>query len=244
MKLEVDLHTHSVASGHAYSTIQEIAEAANRKGLKVVGITDHGPALPGAAHLYHFWNLRILPAMLSGVRVLKGAEANILNTEGELDIPSEILEILDVVQVGLHPRCGYEETTQAKNTNAVIKAIANPWVDILVHPGNPLYPLDIDAVVEAAQEFDVRLEINNSSFVTRQGSYDSCLAFAEVAYQKGLDIILGSDAHLASAVGEFDHALELAVQAGFTKERILNSSSERVLDFLSVKKERAKLYSK
>lgn len=239
MKLEVDLHTHTIASGHAYSTVQEIAEAAREKGIKVVGITDHGPALPGAAHLYHFWNLRVIPLELSGVRVLKGAEANILNVEGEIDLPTEILEMLDVVGVGLHPRCGYEETSEEKNTQAVINAMSNPWVQILVHPGNPNYPLNIDRVVEAAKKSKVILEINNGSFFTRQGSYDSCFAFARAAYEAGLDVIMGSDAHLASAVGQFDHALELVEKAGFTEERIFNSSAERVLDFLKSKKEEA-----
>lgn len=239
MKLEVDLHTHTVASGHAYSTVQEIAEAASLKGIKVVGITDHGPALPGAAHLYHFWNLRILPEELSGVRLLKGAEANILNVEGEIDLPLEILEMLDVVAVGLHPRCGYEETTEERNTEAVINAMSNPWVQILVHPGNPYYPLDVGRVVEAARSLNVILEINNGSFFTRQGSYDSCLAFARAAYQAGLDIIVGSDAHVAGAVGQFEHALQLAQKAGFSEDRILNSSAERVLDFLKSKKEEA-----
>ena len=71
IRLEADLHVHTVASGHAYSTVEEITREAARRGLTLVGITDHGPGLPGGAHQYHFWNLRILPEVLNGVRILK-----------------------------------------------------------------------------------------------------------------------------------------------------------------------------
>ena len=83
---EADLHVHTVASGHAYSTIGEIAVEAGRKGLRLVGMTDHGPALPGGPHPYHFAALRFVPETLHGVRILRGVEANILGP-GQLDLP-------------------------------------------------------------------------------------------------------------------------------------------------------------
>jgi len=86
MELLVDLHTHTIASGHAYSTLTENVQAASRRGLKLLGTTDHGPSMPGAPHLYHFGNLSILPESLFGVEILPGVEANITNHEGELDI--------------------------------------------------------------------------------------------------------------------------------------------------------------
>ena len=74
MRILMDLHTHTVASGHAYSTIMENAKAAAEKGLEGIAMTDHGPAMPGGAHLYHFWNLTALPQQIAGVRVLRGVE--------------------------------------------------------------------------------------------------------------------------------------------------------------------------
>ena len=79
MELLVDLHTHTVSSGHAYNTITENALAASRRGLKLLGMTDHGPSMPGAPHLYHFGNLSIIPEEISGVKILPGVEANIIN---------------------------------------------------------------------------------------------------------------------------------------------------------------------
>lgn len=238
MYLEADLHIHTVASGHAYSTIDEVARAAAEKKLKLIAITDHGPALPGAAHPFHFWNLRILPQEMYGVRVLKGAEANIVNHNGDLDLPEDILEFLDIVEVGFHPRCGYDGATPKENTATLLKVIKNPLVDIIVHPGNPLFPLDVPTIVKAAEEYGVCLEINNSSFYTRQGSYETCLEFAKMSAASEVKIAISSDAHLAGTVGQFAEAVKLAEKAGIAQGRVLNSSAERVLDFLEQRRNR------
>ena len=70
MRLEADLHVHTVASGHAYSTVSEIVSAARTRGLGLVALLDHGPGCPGGAHPWHFWNMRVLPSTLDGVRIL------------------------------------------------------------------------------------------------------------------------------------------------------------------------------
>ena len=102
MALVADLHCHTTASGHAYSTVTEIAAQAAALGLRAVAITDHGPALPGSADMRHFANLNLLPTHILGVRILRGVEANIINVEGGLDLPDSLLEKLDVVIAGFH----------------------------------------------------------------------------------------------------------------------------------------------
>lgn len=237
MRLVVDLHTHTVASGHAYSTVAENARAAADKGLAVIAITDHGPNLGGGAHPFHFWNLRVLPEEMFGVRVLKGCEANIVNGNGELDLDDDTLRSLDVVQIGLHPNCGYEGQTIEQHTETLMKAMANPYVHILVHPGNPWFPVDPEAVAEAARDHNVLIELNNSSFVTsRPGGEDLSRSVAKSVHRLGLPIILGSDAHLAQAVGEFGAALAEAQAVGFDEARIMNTSPDRVLAFLKHKR--------
>ena len=77
MKLVADLHTHTVASGHAYCSVNEMAQAAADVGLEMIAITDHGPNMPGGPHLYHFGNIHVVPSVIAGARVLKGVEANI-----------------------------------------------------------------------------------------------------------------------------------------------------------------------
>ena len=101
MKIEVDTHTHTVASGHAYSTVYELAMGARKRRLKGFVLTDHGPALPGGTHPYHFSNMRILPERIRGVRFSRGVEANILDLEGTLDLGDDYLVQLHFAYAGL-----------------------------------------------------------------------------------------------------------------------------------------------
>jgi putative hydrolase len=237
MKFLADLHTHTVASGHAYSTVHENAVAAAARGLKLMAVTDHGPALPGGAHPYHFWNLRILPDEIEGVTILTGVEANITNAKGKLDLDDDALNALDVVLVGLHPLCGYEPGTIAENTDTLVMAMSNPLAHIVVHPGNPWFPVDPGEVAAAALEYNVLLEINNSSFVkSRPGGEEMSREVARAAFELGLDIILGSDAHLASLVGGFDEATAEATAIGFPAERIINTDVDKIMTFLKSKR--------
>jgi putative hydrolase len=232
-RLKADLHVHTISSGHGYSTVREICEAASERGLELVGIADHGPAMPGGPHLYHFTNLVVLPRVISGVRVLRSAECNILDAEGNLDIRDQALDALDVVHAGLHPFCGYEGRTVEENTEAVLGAIRSGKVDILVHPGNPWFPLDYRTVVEAAASNGVLIEVNNSSFtVIRKGSEKNCRQILTHARRIGAKVCVGSDSHDASLVGTFGHALALIDEVGIDEGLIVNRSADAVLGFL------------
>jgi len=241
LNFETDLHIHTVASGHAFSTVDEIVRAAVQKGLKLIAITDHGPGLPGGAHPYHFWNLRILPREMSGVKILRGVEANIIDAEGNLDLAEDLLELLDIVHAALHTNCGYQDQGPEKNTDVLIRTMQNPLVDVVVHPGNPKFPINIERVVKAAKENHVLLEVNNSSFLTstsRAGSYEIDFQIVTEAKKQGLEIVVGSDAHFEDAVGNFGAAIDLIKAADFPADRIVSASAERVIRFLEKKKNR------
>ena len=237
MKILVDLHTHTVASGHAYSTITENALAAARRGLKLLGMTDHGPSMPGAPNLYHFGNLSVLPRELYGVKILTGVEANITSHEGELDVPLRYLAKMNVVLVGLHVIC-YPGGTTEQNTIAYIKAMENPFTDIMVHPGRPEFTLDLERVAKAAADLNVPVEINNSSLSPgKRGAWDNCRLFANYMVKYGGKVILGSDAHFWDRVGEFAYALELLQEVGLPESQVLNTSDEKVLAYLQARRE-------
>lgn len=228
----VDTHIHTIASGHAFSTVEEIVAAAHRRGLEGVAITDHGPALPGGPHIYHFMALRFIPEIMQGVRVLRGVEANILD-EGKLDIGAEAMEYLDIVLAGLHEGCGNSGTSAAENTRTLLQAMENPWVDIITHPGNPAYPLDYIAVVEQAVRTNTALEINSSSFTTsRKNSAPNCLEIARLCAEKGALVAVGSDAHISSGVGEFTCAVEALEQSGVLPAQVVNRDLKALVAFL------------
>ena len=86
MGFVLDTHTHTIASAHAYSTVAEMAKAAGDRGLGLLAVTDHGPALADSSHKLHFMNYHVLPKEMRGVRMLYGAELNILDFEGNVDL--------------------------------------------------------------------------------------------------------------------------------------------------------------
>lgn len=231
-----DLHIHTIASGHAFSTIDEVAKTASEKGLKVIAITDHGPAMPGGAHEYYFWNLRTVPDELYGVRVLKGVEANIIDTDGTLDLGEDILKMLDLVTVALHPYIGYDGLTVSDNTKTLLKVFKNPYVNVLAHPGNPIFPLDYERVIEKALHCNVLMEINNSSKQIRAGSFENCVKIANIINEKKAYTVLGSDAHYKTEVGNLSNAILIAEKGGIPKEKILNYDPDKLLEFLRDKR--------
>jgi len=245
MKLEADLHIHTTASGHGYSTIKEIVESASEKGLKMIAITDHGLQMPGAPHWYHFTNMISLPRVMHGVEVLQGVEANILDMQGNIDMSERVLtDYLDIVLAGFHDSAGYTGTRIDDNTQAMIAAIKNPYVHVITHPGNPKYPVDVEEVVVAAKKYNKALEINNSSFTVRPGSYTFCNQFAKMAKKYNVLVCINSDAHICYNVGENTNALALAVQAGIRKEQILNSSTHKISGFLVYHKQQSQQFAK
>lgn len=239
MKLVLDTHTHTIASGHAFSTIIENAREAFRKGLQLICITDHGPEMPGGPHIYYFGNLKVIPEKIEGVEILKGVEANIMDEEGRIDLPERILKKLDIVIASLHDECFEPSEDVERNTKALINAIKNPYVDIIGHPGNPIYPIDIERVLEAAKEYGKFIEINNSSFVTsRRGSEKICPIIAGKAKEMGVRVAVGSDAHICFDVGRFDEAIRLLEDINMPEELVLNTSVDKVKQYLQEKRKR------
>ena len=89
MKILLDVHTHTVASGHAFSTLQEMVRTAADKGLQILGITEHTGGIPGTCSPIYFRNLPVVPRLMYGVELLLGAEINIVDYEGSLDLEEE-----------------------------------------------------------------------------------------------------------------------------------------------------------
>lgn len=228
MKIIADLHTHTISSGHAYSTVMENARAAADRGLEMIAITDHGPTMPGAPHIYHFGNQRVIPDELFGVRVLKGVEANVIDRSGKLDLPDDRLAALDIVLAGLHTVCTPNGSVE-ENTEMMINAIKNPWVDVIVHPGNPEFAIDAEAVVKAAAEYDVAVELNNSSLkVSRAGSLPYCETILCLCKQYGAKIMVGTDSHFAFSIGDFTQAMVLLEKYEIPPDLVVNTSMKAI----------------
>ncbi|HTY12575.1 MAG TPA: phosphatase [Candidatus Omnitrophota bacterium] len=234
MRFVADFHMHTVSSGHAYSTIEEYVAAAKKCGLKMIAITDHGPAMPGAPYNYHFANMRMIPRTIDGIRVLRGAEANIINDQGDIDISDDEIAWgdLDLLLVTFHPRCGYEDKGPEENTDALIKALRHPRVKIIAHPENPKYPINIKRTVAAARERGVLIEINNSSELSRPGSHDTALEIVKEVKRAGWKVAVGSDSHISCMLGDYKNALSLIKEAKLKASDVINTSEALIKTYL------------
>lgn len=233
MKFPIDVHTHTTSSGHAYTTLLENAKYASEIGLKILGTTDHGPSMPGAPHYWHFGNLKVMPREIYGVTMLYGCEANIIDYDGNIDLPQEIQRNLDIIIASIHDPVMKVDVSPDLNTTAFLKAMDNPYVHIIGHAGNPKYPIHEEAFVKKAKEKNILIEINNSSFIrSRAGSEKTCTKIARLCKEYKVKIVLNSDAHACFAIGDFDAALKILKDIDMPEELIINKSPSEFLNFL------------
>ena len=235
MKYFIDLHTHTIASGHAYSTLMENAREAYKNGIKILGVSDHGPKMPGGPHIFYFGNIKAIPREIEGVKILRGCEANILNIQGELDIPHDIQGNLDYIIASLHDVC-FCPANIDENTKTLLNVMENSKVDILGHIGNPAFPIHVEDVVKKAKDRNVIIEINNSSLSgTRIGSEINCEKIAKACKDYGVRVILGSDSHIAYNVGKFSKAEAMLKAIDIPEELVINTSHNEIINYLKNK---------
>ncbi len=238
MNFKLDIHCHTIASGHAYSTVLEMVSQAKAIGLELIALTEHGPAMPSGANLLYFNNLKVLPSFIDGVEVLKGAEVNIIDYNGGLDLPEETLKSLDFVIASFHDAC-LEAGTNEDHTNTLIKLMEKPYIHMIGHPGNPYFSIDIPRVVRAAKDTGTILEINNSSLKPnsfRVGSKENCFDILKECKKQGVPVALGSDAHITFDIANFGHGLEMIKALDVPEELILNTSVDLFKEALCKKR--------
>lgn len=226
MNYVLDTHTHTLASGHAYSTISEMAKAASCKGLELLAITEHAPLMPGSCQQMYFSNLTVVPREMYGVELMFGTELNIIDYDGHVDLNNYILDRLDLRIASLHTPC-IEPGTIEDNTNAVLGAIKNPRIDIIGHPDDATYPLDLEKVVYAAKEYKTLLEVNNNSLNprgSRKNARGNILTMLSYCKKLSVPVIMNSDSHVFADVARHDFSDSVIAEADFPEELIVNRS--------------------
>ncbi len=231
-RFPLDIHTHSLVSGHAYGTIREMAQAAAERGLELLGVSEHGPGIPGTCEPIYFSNLRAAPRRLYGVELLYGCEANVLN-DGTISLKT-YADRVDYILAGIHAQC-YQDAGRTQNTDHVISCMRHEKVFFISHPDDDHTPLDYERLVQGAKAHHVALEVNNSSFLKQEKrlncveNYRTMLGLCQL---HRVPILLSSDAHDPDQVGRFTEAAALLEELSFDEELILNTSVERLKDFL------------
>lgn len=223
----LDIHTHSLASGHgSRDTVTDMARAAKSASLDILGISEHGPATPGSASSSYFRNLCLADRGLFGVTLLYGAELNILNENGDVDLDDDLLNTLDYALVSMHPDT-FRSGSTASNTQAFINAMRHPGVRFLGHPDDGRFPVDYECLLSAAKEHHVFPELNNSSLMPqafrKDGLRNSAVILA-ICKKLQLPILLSSDSHGVSRLGDMGCIFPLLEQCDFPQDLVINSN--------------------
>jgi DNA polymerase (family 10) len=223
--LRGDLHMHTTETD-GKDDIPAMAEAAREAGLEYIAITDHSQSLAMANGLderramEHAARIRAVDAEGVGVRLLAGVECDI-KPDGSLDLADDCLAALDIVVVSVHSAFNQD---RQQMTDRVLRAIENPHVDILGHPTGRLllkrqpYPVDIEAVVDAAARHGVAIEINS------QGDrLDLNDVHAKLARDRGVRLVISSDAHSRRGLAVTRWGITVARRAWLQPADVLNT---------------------
>ena len=239
--LKIDLHIHTVASGHAHSTIAEYINRAKELKMKIIGISDHGPSLDCTlADVVYFKQAFRIPKIIDGIRVLKGVEANIINEKGDIDLPDTVLEKLDYVLAAFHFITPYKDAGEEKNTKAMINAIRSGKINILSHPfvNNNKFCYNLEKIAETACEHNVLLEVN-TSYIKEHRLTDQLVEniklMLKVVREHNKKVIVNSDSHNIWELGDDTPLKKIQSRLRLEKELIINNYPGELLKLLKIK---------
>lgn len=234
------LHAHSTWSdGH--NTIREMAEACIERGYSYLGLTDHSKVaayaggLDGAALKRQGEEVDRLNEEFAGrLHIFKGTECDILR-DGSLDFDDETLASLDFVVASVHSNFNL---TQEEQTQRMLRVISNPYVDIIGHLtgrillGRPGYQLDMDAILEAAAQHGVCIEINS-----HPSRLDLDWRFVHKARDLGIKIPINPDAHSLAGIDVMRYGIGVARKGWLRAEDVLNTLEiEALKDYFYVRR--------
>ena len=247
-----DVHTHTIYSRHAYSTIEECVRTAAERGIRLLGSTDHfGNMLyenPSYLDFQYFINRDLWPREWMGVTLLRGAEADIVDLQGRLygwdrflttsitydEVPPfTLLERItlesDYLIASVHGKHWAADATPSQCTDMYIQAMErNPKVLILGHIGRSGLPFEIDPVLEAARDLHRLVEVNEHSF-HYLAARERCEAIVRRCAELGVSISLCTDAHIATDIGLMDQCLAMLNELDFPEELVATRSPEAFL---------------
>lgn len=235
-KIELDVHTHTIASGHSYSSMNEMVNEAKAKGLQLLGMVEHDVGIPGTCDPIYFKNYHVIPRVFNGLKIILGIEVNILDYDGKLSISDDLYQCVDYCMAGIHFPC-YKPGSIEQNTNAVIETIKNPHISVIVHPDDGYCPLDYEKVVLAAKKYHTLLEVNNNALrsSSRLNSRENVIEMLQLCKKHQVKIILGSDAHIHFDIMNFDHIEGILEEIDFPKELIVNYDVDEFLKYIDKK---------
>lgn len=172
---------------------------------------------------------------MCGVELLLGAELNIMDPDGTVDLPDTLLKKLDITIASLHTPC-MSPGTELENTKAYVNAIKNPLINIIGHPDDRRYPVNYKEIVLAAKEYHTLIELNNSSLTeggARVNARPLDIEILGLCAEYNVPIVVGSDAHIDLAVGNHDKAAALLEEINFPEHLIVNQDVDYLKKYVN-----------
>ncbi len=239
--LKIDLHIHTIASGHANCTLVEYINQAKKNKMKTIGITDHGPANSETVVTeIYFTELMRIPKKVKGIRILKGIEANIIG-DGQIDISSKAINQMDYVMAGMHKHAGFVDQGSEKNTAAIINLIKSGNIDILTHPFVMNFNVDIEKIAHAACQNDVLLEVNAFYLTGIRGpekhleNLTNLKKIIKIVKEHKKKVIVNSDAHNIWELGDDSCLKKIKKEIGLSEDMIINNYPKLLFQQLNIK---------
>jgi len=239
-----DLHVHSIRSLCGFHTILEIVEIAARKGMRSVNICDHGKASGKKIKFDVFNNKDRFPRTIQSyqghmITIMTGIEVNILDIEGNSDLPLEQAGNFDLISAGFHSMA--KELASGKsiqsNTQALENYLSRFPLDILTHPCITTFPLDTDKVVNLAVKYGFALEVNNTKLRLKKTDIRKLKEMIDFAIEKGAALSENSDGHTIDEIGENEQIEKLLKSMGLNGNDVFfNRNDKLVNEFLERRK--------
>ncbi len=238
IKIIADLHTHTVASGHAKGTLQEMMQKAKSLGHSAIAITDHSIAMSGAKHPWNFHNFSDIPNIQpDGFILLKGIEANIVYPDGSLDLSSQDLSRFNWVIASLHSSCFFWPMNAEQCTDIWLAVAQNPVVHMIGHPETKEFMFDYERAVPEFTKHNKVVEMNAGSALSRPNNEHNLKNLALICKKHNTKIAVTTDAHTTEEMGQEQAVIQMLQQINYPQELIINSSTENLLNHLNSKGE-------
>ncbi len=227
--IAVDFHVHSIFSLCGLHTVLELLERARALGMKGFAVTDHGLTFGGRLNSVFFERF-VSPD--PQIRILKGIECNVLDQNGNIDLPGEFVRFLDLVLLGIHSN-SEKGLTKKEYTGMLLRALQkNPMVDVVTHPNDPNYPVDYAALAAAAAASGAALELNNSKIIYARSTEAEAVNLLIACKENGCNVAVCSDTHAIHELGDDSAVAQLLERVAFPEALLVNRNAAAAFDFV------------
>ena len=241
MNIIAELHCHTNVSGHAFNSLTEMARRSRELGLYAMAVTNHAHIRDTLTQI-HFGGYRYQPRQIEGIYLLSGVEANISDLDGHVDVTEKVLAGLDFRIASKHDpddmvypaRWGSVE----ENTQMYLGVIQQPEIDCIGHCGNAAVPFLHEAVIPAAAENGMVVEVNTSYLKRSKESAENYVDIVRLCKKYQARVAVTTDSHSIYTMGEFQLGIQLLEEAGYPEALVINSSPERLRAYFRERKGR------